>query len=84
MRLSMLSVLVLLAATPWAPRPSAQGGQGAPPPSRPFVPPDKCFRQVQVTAPFDNQFARLLTGDKWISGCIGPQGPCTFSIWVPC
>ena len=82
MRLSKSSDLVLLCATAWAAPLAAQ--MTNPPPSRPFVPPDDCYTQVVLSAPFNNLFARRLVGDEWISGCIGAEGPCKLVLWVPC
>lgn len=81
MRLSMTLRLLLLALAAWSAPSSAQT---SPPSSRPFVPPDDCFTQVVLSAPFNNLFARRLVGDEWISGCIGAEGPCKVVLWVPC
>ena len=75
------SALFLLPAPVLAAALTAQGG---PPKVHPYIPPTDCFKQVILRAPYDNVFVRRLVGDKWLSGCMGAQGPCEVVIWVPC
>lgn len=55
------------------------------PPTKPAGPAGPCYVLKPVRIPGENhQWARVLTGDKWISGCIGPVGACHTSYWAPC
>ena len=31
-----------------------------------------------------HRYARVQTGDKWISGCLGNEGACLVPIWIRC
>ena len=90
MRSICLLVLTLGIATTLA---AALASQGAPPtkpvPPQPSPPPPVppspiCYRQVDVEIPLDLQWAKILVGGKWITGCVGPAGGCVATIWVPC
>lgn len=66
----------------------SQGGNGpqvAPPgPTAPPPSPD-CYRLALPQMPdATQQWARKRVGDKWISGCIGPEGKCFVPVWLPC
>ena len=74
-------VPLLAAATLFVAHHTAQGG---PPKVRPYTPPGTCFTREEFRAPFNNKWARLLTGDEWIEGCLGAEGPCVVVIWIPC
>mgnify|MGYP001424797016 CR=1 FL=1 len=78
MWLSALTLTISIAAA------AVAAPQGTPP-TKPAGPQPQCYRQQIVRFPGQNlQWARILTGDKWITGCIGPLGECITTIWVPC
>lgn len=68
---------------------SAAFTQGTPPvrpgPPRPPTPEEPCY-QLKWVEVIDshNRWARIRTGDEWISGCLGPDGVCAFPVWVRC
>lgn len=80
MRFLCLTVLALAISTGAA---AVAMPQGSPPKPAPWPP--TCIRLIPVEVPGENhQWARILTGDKWIPGCLGPVGKCFFAAWVPC
>jgi len=82
MRVLMLVVLSLGTATMLTSRPATQSS----PPTIPTPPkPQGCYelRTFEVVGA-DHRWARVLTGDEWIAGCIGSAGKCYAPIWFPC
>jgi hypothetical protein len=78
-------VLFLLVATPLVASFAAQGSGGVPPGRPPTRPQAVCYRLISVEIPGENQqWAKLLIGDKWLTGCLGPAGRCYSQVWVPC
>ena len=75
-------VPLLAVATLFVAHHTAQGGP--PKVRRPYTPPGDCFTREEFHAPFNNKWARRLTGDVWIEGCLGAEGPCVVVIWIPC
>jgi hypothetical protein len=62
----------------------AQGGPGKQP-TTPATPPQPCYTLVLYHLPEqDRKWARIATGDEWITGCLGPAGKCYVPVWIPC
>lgn len=82
MRLLILLVLSLVALLPLAVRSVAQGA----PPQQPVPqPPAQCYQLRFAEVPGVNfRWARLQTGDEWITGCLGPAGACFAPVWIKC
>lgn len=82
MRSLRIIALSLAAASLLAIHPTGQAG---PPPAQPQTPPADCdvLAHVKVDG-IDLKYARRRIGDKWISGCIGPAGPCSIPVYIPC
>jgi hypothetical protein len=78
----LLATILSLALTITAQQQSA-------PPSGPPAPPSPtrspCYTLRFAEVPDMHQrWARIATGDEWISGCLGPEGTCFCPIWIPC
>lgn len=64
---------------------STHTAQASPPPTQSSTPPIDCVTPIFLRVPdADRRFARVRLGDEWFSGCLGPAGPCTYTVYVPC
>lgn len=78
-------VLFLVVAVPPTASLAAQHNGGVPPGRPPSRSQAHCYRLVSVEVPGENlRWAKLLVGDRWLTGCLGPAGRCYASVWVPC
>jgi hypothetical protein len=82
MRSFTILLLSLAVAIALPNRPTTQSPPKLPTPPQPQ--PSGCYELRAVDLGFPNRWARILTGDEWITGCVGPAGKCYFAVWIPC
>jgi hypothetical protein len=84
MRALTCSALALAATLLLAIHPASQGSGPTKKPTPP-EPPSECFELRFARVPgVDFRWARIRTGDKWISGCLGVAAECYVAVWVRC